>query len=245
MEKDCGKHWRLGMYCHPVAPLPQEREAVGLGCAPAPSQAQSAGPGSIVFAADRRENPALIPGYNAIAPHIKTVRDPALSLIALSGIDHSEPVMVEVPLVLNNTTFTASELLSGWRIGFADRYVYGDHVEPVEHSVALRRVFECLRQAGVQWVPVAARRDDHTLKFNLRRNEIDQLVSEYRLDALVSEDESVAFHGACTSAHASICEPLDDGTKLWIYGAQWSANTLPRLLCAYRQMSAGVSGPPG
>lgn len=81
----------------------------------------------------------LIPGYNALAPHLRPVRDPALSLVALSGEDPTEPVMVEVPLVLNNTTFTATRALTGYRVGYVERYVQGNHVEQVEHSEALHQ----------------------------------------------------------------------------------------------------------
>ncbi|MBD8093169.1 hypothetical protein IFT48_24540 [Pseudomonas fluorescens] len=146
--------------------------------------------------------------------------------------------MVEVPLVLNNTSFTATQLLSGWRIGFADRYVQGDHREVAEHSKVLCAAFDLLRQAGAQLVPVDARREDSSLQFSLQSNEIDDLVTVHRLDALVSDSESGAFHRACVSGYPSLSEPLGDGTTLWFYGARWSRDALPLLLHAYRQ--AGV-----
>ncbi|WP_017137869.1 MULTISPECIES: hypothetical protein [Pseudomonas] len=149
--------------------------------------------------------------------------------------------MVEVPLVLNNTSFTASQMLSGWRIGFADRYVQGGHREAVEHSEALCAAFDLLRQAGAHLVPVDARREDSSLQFSLQSNEIDDLMTAHRLDALVSGSESVAFHRACISGYPSLCEPLGDGAKLWFYGAQWSRDALPLLLHAYRQVSACAS----
>ncbi|NWC45597.1 hypothetical protein HX788_14000 [Pseudomonas edaphica] len=149
--------------------------------------------------------------------------------------------MVEVPLVLNNTSFTASQMLSGWRIGFADRYVQGGHREAVEHSEALCAAFDLLRQAGAHLVPVDARREDSSLQFSLQSNEIDDLMTAHRLDALVSGSESVAFHRACINGYPSLCEPLGDGAKLWFYGAQWSRDALPLLLHAYRQVSACAS----
>ena len=148
--------------------------------------------------------------------------------------------MVDVPLVLNNTTFNACELLAGWRIGFADRYVRGDHSEPVEHSAPLRRAFDILRRAGAQLVPVNAQRKDHTLQFTLHSNEIDELVSAHRLDALVSEGQSAAFHEACVGGSPSVSEPLGEGAKLWFYGARWSRDELPTLLRVYRQLSTRV-----
>ncbi|MFT0473569.1 hypothetical protein ACMSI6_06440 [Pseudomonas antarctica] len=210
-----------------------------------PSQAEKTNQGSVVFSAEHQRSVPLIPGYNTLAPPLRPVQDPALSLIALSGIDPTGPVLVEVPLVLNNTTFTASQMLAGWRIGFADRYVRGDHGEPLEHRAAMYRAFDILRQAGAHLVAVDARREDHGLQFTLQRNEIDHLVTEHRLDALVSDDQSAAFHRACISGYPSLCEPFEDGTKLWFYGARWSRDALPVLLCAYRHISAGASGSQG
>jgi Asp-tRNA(Asn)/Glu-tRNA(Gln) amidotransferase A subunit family amidase len=162
---------------------------------PAQAQTEKASPGGFFFGAEQPMARTLIPGHNAIAPPIVPLRDPALSLVALSGIDPAEPAMGEVPFVMNNTAFTATEVLSGWRIGFAERYVRGVYYEPVEHSAALLRAFHILRQAGAQLVPVDARREDPTLQFTLQRNEIDDLVIKHRLDALVSDGQSAAFHG--------------------------------------------------
>lgn len=243
MEGNCRKYWHLGMPCRPGQSLSLPENTVGLEPASTHSQSDGADPGSIVFSAEHHKGAAPIPGYNALAPLIKTVRDPALSLIALSGIDPTEPVMVEVPLVLNNTTFIETQLLSGWRIGFAGRYVRGGHVESVSHSEAFFRALDILRQAGAQLVAVDAQRADDTLHFNTQiRNEIDDLVIEHRLDALVSDGQSAAFHRACRSGYPSLCEPLAGGTKLWIYGARWSRDSLPTLLRAYRQISACVPG---
>lgn len=242
MEKNCWEHWRLGLPCGPVLSMPGAGEAAGMRPAPAQLQTEKANPGGVVFGAEQPMGRTLIPGYNAIAPPITPLRDPALSLVALSGIDPAEPVMVEVPLVMNNTTFTATKVLYGWRIGFAERYVRGGHYELVEYSSALLRAFHILRQAGAQLVPVDARRADPSLQFTLQRNEIDELVIEHRLDALVSDGRSAAFHNACVSGYPSHCEPLADGAKLWFYGARCSRDALPTLLLAYRQVSAGVSG---
>jgi hypothetical protein len=242
MEKDCRTHWQLGMPCHLEPLTGEEMSSAHVPVHSHPDKANLAG---VVFAAEHSRGVAPIPGYNTLAPLMRAVRDPALSLIAVSDVDPTGPVMVEVPLVLNNTTFTPSQMLSGWRIGFADRYVCGDHREPVEHSAALRRAFEVLRQAGAQLVPVDARRENYSLQFSLQRsNEIDELVTAHRLDALVSDEQSAAFHGACTNGYPSLCEPLEEGAKLWVYGARWARDALPTLLCAFRQMSACVSGHP-
>lgn len=242
MEKNCREHWRLGLPCRLGPSLPEAGEAGGSNAAPAQAQPDKANPGGIVFGADYPKGMALIPGYNAVAAPIKPVRDPALSLVALSGIEPTGPVMVEVPLVRNNSTFTASKVLAGWRIGFADRYVHGAHYEPVEHSAALRRAFDILQLAGAQLVPVDARREDHSVQFCLQTREIDDLVTRHRLDALVSDDQSAAFHGACISGYPAVCEPLAEGAKLWFYGARWSRDALHALLYAYRQNNAGGPG---
>lgn len=232
MHSDCRKYWHLGMPCLARHTLPMPGETAETGGAATEAQAHNTSSRGIVFGAE-------IPGYNALAPQIKPVRDPALSLIALSGIDPAEPMMVEVPLVLNNTTFTDTPVLAGWRIGFAERYVRGDHQEPIEQAAAFCQALDILRLAGAQLVPVAAQRTDETLRFDLHtRNEIDDLVTEHRLDALVSDGQSAAFHGACRSGYPSLCETLADGTKLWIYGARWSRDALPNLLRAYRQTAA-------
>ncbi|WLH50746.1 hypothetical protein PSH62_22060 [Pseudomonas tolaasii] len=231
MDSTCRKYWHLGMPCASG----HSHLLTGDTAVPA-TAASHANPCSIIFGADRPESAAPITGYNALAPHLKTVRDPALSLIALSGIEPTEPVMVEVPLVLNNTTFTESQTLSGWRIGFAERYVRGDQVTTVEHAAVFIHALEVFRHAGAQLVPVNARRGDEAFQFDLQtHNEIDELVSTHRLDALVSDSRSVAFHNACRSGYPSLCEALEEGTKLWMYGARWSRDALPTLLEVYRK----------
>ncbi|AZF06924.1 hypothetical protein [Pseudomonas sp. R5-89-07] len=164
---------------------------------------------------------------------IKPTRDPALSLIAISGVDPTEPVMVEVPLVQNNSAFSASPVLAGWRIGYASRYVRGGHTVPTDQSANLRRAFVILRHAGAQLVAVDAQRTDNPLESG---KAIDELVASYRLDALVSDDQSAAFHAACRSGYPSACEVLDDGTRLWFYGARWAADRVNVLLRTYRQL---------
>ncbi|WP_395610908.1 hypothetical protein [Pseudomonas sp. B22129] len=232
MDSDCRKYWHLGMPC------PARHSQSLTEDTPASSEAQTCntGPRAAVFSAESRESAAPVPGYNVLAPHIRTARDPALSLIALSGIDPTDSVMVEVPLVLNNTTVTNAQTLSGWRIGFAGRYVQGDQVALVEHTAAFFRALETLRHVGAQLVPVDARRGDIAFQFELQtHNEIDDLVSVHGLDALVSDGQSAAFHNACRNGYPSFCEVLEDGTKLWMYGARWSRDALPTLLEAYRK----------
>lgn len=246
MESNCRKNWRLGLPC-PPAQVPTELECIaGQGHASGHSQTAKVNSGSIVFGAEHPAAPALIPGYNTLAPLIKTARDPALSLTALSGIEPTGQVMVEVPLVLNNTSFTASQVLSGWRIGYADRYVRGDHAEPVEHSSALRRAFEVLRQAGAQLIAVDVQRADDDPQSPMRpRNDIDDLVTRYRLDALMSDDLGTAFRRACRSGCASVSEPQEGGMKLWFFTARWSQDTLTTLVQAYRQHSSCAPGTQG
>jgi hypothetical protein len=236
MERDCRKSWQVGVSCRHEQVLPAAGEGGGLESAQTPVKPDKVNPAGIVFGTEHPEGAVRIPGYNALASLMKPARDPSLSLIALSGIEPTGPVMVEVPLVLNNTTFTVPQTLAGWRIGFAGRYVQGGHVEPIEHSRALRRAFDILRQAGAQLVEVDAQRAVHNLEFTLQViNEIDALVTRHCLDALVSEDLSDAFHDACRSGYPSLCVSLEDGVKLRFYGARWSRDSLAVLAQAYRQ----------
>ncbi|KRP65171.1 hypothetical protein [Pseudomonas orientalis] len=234
MNDDCKKLWRLGIPCFSASP-----HAFAQGSAePGPSSTTQAGtdsasPGAIVFAAGRAEGAVLIPGYNALAPMIKPTRDPALSLVAISGVDPTEPVMVEVPLVQNNSAFGAAPMLDGWRIGYVSRYVRDGHFEPSDQSVASRRAFAILRQAGVELVAVDTRRTDDPLESGTA---IDELVASHRLDALVSDEQSQAFHAACRSGYPSGCQALEDGTRLWFYGARWAGARVKVLLRACAQL---------
>lgn len=241
MELDCKKKWQLGTLCRLGGASPVSGELACLEPAASPAKINRTSPSGIVFGAEHSESAVRIPGYNALPPLVRTVRDPSLSLIALSGIEPTGPVMVEVPLVLNNTGFTATQMLAGWRIGFAGRYVRGGHAEPVEHSSALRRAFDTLRQAGAQLVAVDAQCADDSLEFTVQvTNEIDDLVTRHRLDALVSDNLSNAFHDACLSGYPSLCEPVEDGVQLRFYSARWSRDSLTALVQAYRQQVAGV-----
>lgn len=243
MERDCRKSWQLGAPSRNGLALPASGELSSHEPVACPLKSDTVSSAGIVFGAEHPEQPVRIPGYNALAPQVRTVRDPSLSLVALSGIEPTGPVMVEVPLVLNNTTFTSSTMLAGWRIGYVGRYVQGGRAAPVDHSSALRRVFEVLRQAGVQLVAVDVRHADDSHEFSLQAcNDIDELVTRYGLDALVSDDANAAFHGACRSGYPSICEPLEGGIKLWFYGARWSGDSLNALVLAYRQQVSGVAG---
>ena len=236
MESDCRKSSRTGV-AHPSGqPVPALGEPACLAPAPGHASNDNASLGGIAFgvAAHSQINPeggVPIPGYNAPALPLKPQRDPSLSLIALSGVDPSGPVMVEVPLVQNNSAFTADQGLSGRRIGFAERFVLGHQHEPIEHSPSFLAALGILRRAGAQLVPVPAHRANDTLR---SRNEIDERVHEYRLDALVSDSQSTAFHGACWSGYPGLGEPLEDGATLWFYGARWSKDSLATLVQAYR-----------
>lgn len=237
MDHYCKEFWKVGLPCPVGQSSPTPVCTVDLPASSSPLHTDNAGAGAIVFGTGQHQGATLIPGYNTLAPHIKPVRDPALLLMAMSGIEPTEPVMVEVPLVLNNTTFTASLTLAGYRIGYVDRYVQGNHVEAIEHSAAVRGMFDTLRQAGVQWVAVDARRGDDHLQFSLQGcNEIDELVTHHRLDVLVSDDPGAEFHNAGRRGYPSACETLEDGSTVWFYSARWAGDRLAALLRAYRQL---------
>lgn len=227
MECSCRKYWRAGLPCPTMQPPPALMEPAGTAAAHPP--AERASPRSIAF--DVEPAPAhpgvLVPGYNALALPLKPLRDPALSLIALSGVDPSEPVMVEVPLVQNNSAFTCARTLAGRRVGFADRYQRGDEHCPIEHRASFSRALDVLRSAGAQLLPVPAQLPDDGLYFNLHtRNEIDERVTEYRLDALVSDSQSDAFHAPAgvairSSASHSMTARRCGSTPLAGRGIRW------------------------
>ncbi|QOY70385.1 hypothetical protein IH404_21750 [Pseudomonas sp. OST1909] len=226
MESKCSKYWRVGMAC------PAKQLAPGLE-EPTASIHPAAGPAnsrSIAFGADPASATSIpIPGYNAPALPLKPTRDPSLSLIALSGLEPSGPVMVEVPLVQNNSTFSAASTLSGRRVGFAQRW--GHDQTPIEHGVTFLRALDVLCRAGTNLVPVPARHADDPRPGG---NEIDELVHAYQLDALVADSQNVAFHDACWSGYPRLNEPLEDGAVLWFYGARWSKDSLTALVLGYR-----------
>lgn len=236
MDDKCKPLWHAGIPCPVGHPVLGPLESAAL------ARALTDSPRGIDFGANPRSDVPTkvgvpIPGYDAPAFPLKPVRDPSLSLLALSGIEPAGEVMVEVPLVQNSTTFNADRALAGRRVGFAEQFVQGNRHEPIEHSTAFLRALDMLRRAGAQLVPVLAQRVDETLQFNLHtRNEIDDHTSEYRLDALVSDSRTAAFHAACWSGYPSLGEPLEEGATLWFYGARWSRDSLTALVREYRSL---------
>ncbi|NVZ52941.1 hypothetical protein HX792_21550 [Pseudomonas sp. B6002] len=236
MNEECKKYWRVGLACRPGQPLSSTMEhslttpgAHGLS-------GESVSPTAIAFGVQAK-GCVPIPGYDAPALPLKPPRDPSLSLIALSGVDPSGPVMVEVPLVQNNTTFTPSQTLADRRLGFADRWVRGHEYEPIQHSAAFLNALGILRRAGAQLVAVPAQRPDETLRVTQQTyNEIDAHVSEYRLDALVSDSHNAAFLTACWNGYPRVGEPLGEGQTLWFYGTRWSGDALVAVMQTYRRV---------
>ncbi len=253
MDIKCRKHVQLGLSCSLDSPSPLLGEVAALAAVLPKSVVDTVSPGGIAFRTDTHLPGTIpIPGYNAPALPLKPVRDPSLSLVALDGVDPTGPVMVEVPLVENNSPFTPDRALAGQRVGFAERYERDNKHERVEHSASFIQALDILRVAGVQLVAVPARQADATLKFDLQTyNEIDALISEYRLDALVSDSQSAAFHKACWTGYPGLGEPLEGGATLWFYGARWSKDSLPALVQGYRSarrlmpVQAGLREKPG
>lgn len=243
MEEKCTKYWRAGMPCPAGLPL-----LSGSACSPSPPPHDPPSPGSITFgvAAPNSEQPVVsvpTPRYDVPGPMMKTSRDPALSLMALSGIEPTGPLMVEVPLVQNNSTFAPTQALAGWRIGFAGRYVRVNNYQRVEQGAPFVRALDILREAGAQLVPVDVQWVDDTLQFTLQTHpEIDNYVIKHRLDAMVSEGESSVFHGACKRGYPGLCEPLEEGATLWFYSARWSRDSLATLVRVYRQRASCEPG---
>ncbi len=181
------------------------------------------------------------PRFDIPGPMMKTVRDPSLSLIALSGLDPEGPVMAEVPLVMESDALKVRPALADWRIGFADEYLHDGVLEAVEHSNGFLLALEVLRASGADVVPVVAQLPDTPEQFSLASgNEIDKRVSEHRLDALVSDGQSPAFHLFCKTGYPGVCQIFSDGLQgtrvvLWFYGARWARDSLSVLVRVYQQ----------
>lgn len=182
------------------------------------------------------------PRFEVPGPMMNTVRDPALSLRALSGLDPVGTVLVEVPLVQHDSGLKTPPALAGWRIGFAEDYLRDGERETAEHSNGFLRTLEVLRAAGAQLVPVTAQMPDAALHLRFEgRNEIDDRIIEHRLDALVSEERSPAFHASCKAGYPGICLSFSDeltgaGVAIWFYGARWARDSLSVLVQAYQKV---------
>jgi len=170
------------------------------------------------------------PRFDIPGPLMRSVRDPAFSLSALSGVDPEGPVMVQIPPVADPGPFRDTPLLTGSRIGFASEYVLGNVRQSVEHSVHFSHVLAVLRAAGAQLLPVHALLMDDTRHFTLdQRNEINDRVTEHRLDLLVSDGQSRAFHRASAGGNPRICVPIGIDAEgiasvVWFYGAHWAGD---------------------
>lgn len=182
------------------------------------------------------------PRFDIPGPMMRTVRDPSLLLIAMGEVDPEGPVMVEIPPVSDASHLRHNLSLAGSRIGFASEYVSGDVRETIEHSEHFALVLNSLRIAGAQLVPVHAFLVDDSRHFTLDlSNEINDRVTENRLDVLVSDTQSAAFHRAATSGNPSVCVPTGtdaDGvtTSVWFYGAHWAGDRLASLVQGYQQV---------
>lgn len=245
MEHRCTKYWQAGLPC----PVGERGSLIAELSGLATMSGDLASPKSVAlgvdpYASGKPMASAPIPGYDAPGLALKPLRDPSLSLIALSGVDPSGPVMVEVPPVQNNTTFCATHAVRGRRLGFAERFVDAQEQGLIEHHPSFLRALAMLRRAGAELVPVHAHQANHGPH---ARNEIDERVREYRLDALVSDSRSSAFHGTCGSDYPGIGEPLEGGATLWFYGARGANDWLASLVQAYRnihRLMALREGPP-
>lgn len=180
------------------------------------------------------------PRFDIPGPMMKTVRDPSLSLIALSGLDPVGQVMVEVPPIMENNAAKSAPALADWRIGFADGYLRNGVRETVEHSSGFLQALEVLKAAGAEVVPVEAQLPDAAYFTLESSNEIDKRINEHRLDALVSDGQSPAFHLFCKTGYPGVCQIFSDGLQgtrvvLWFYGARWARDSLSVLVRVYQQ----------
>lgn len=238
MDDKCGKTWHPWQPCRPGELLPLSTPSDCSTSEPHPFHPDATNPGGIRFGPGAHQDAGiLIPGYNVPALPLKPVRDPSLSLVAWSGVDPTDPVMVEVPAVQNNSSFAPTRALAGWRIGFAGRYVRENEHEPVEYTSSFLRALEALRHAGAQLIQVDAQTADETLWFSLKAcNPVDDLASRHRLDALVSEGQSAAFGHAGSGASADSCVSIEGGTTLCFYAPRWAGKRLLVLMYCVRQV---------
>ncbi|MDY7534964.1 hypothetical protein RGV33_25360 [Pseudomonas sp. Bout1] len=189
------------------------------------------------------------PRFEMPGPMMRTVRDPSLSLIALNGVDPEGPVMVQVPPVADAGQWRSTLSLAGSRIGFACECVAGGVRETIQHSAQFARVLNALRMAGAELVPVQALVTDNARHFTLdSSNEINDRVAENRLDGLVSDAQSTAFHQASTAGNPSFRVPVGMGadgvsTVIWFYGAHWSAERLAALVLGCRNVLGHLQMP--
>lgn len=182
------------------------------------------------------------PRFDIPGPMMHTVRDASLSLIALSGVDPQAPVMVEIPPVADAGHLRHTPSLAGSRIGFASEYVAGGVRETIRHSAHFVLVLNALRAAGAQLVAVTARLADDTRHFTLDPgNEINDRVTENRLDGVVAAAHSATFEQASAAGNPSFCVPAGmdaDGVArvVWFYGAHWAGDRLAALVRGCRQV---------
>lgn len=200
----------------------------------------SAHQGSIEFATG--SGSGYGPRFDIPGPMMRTVRDPSLSLQALSGVDPEGAVMVEIPPVADAGHLKTLSVLAGSRIGFASEYIDADSYIPIEHSAHFARVLSVLQATGVQLVAVQALRVDESCYFSLEQgNEIDDRVHENRLDMLVSDAHSAAFHRGATERNPKRCLPTgtdSDGTEtaVWCYGAHGCDDRLKVLVQEFQRV---------
>ena len=150
--------------------------------------------------------------------------------------------MVEIPPVADAGHLRNTPSLAGSRIGFASEYVAGDVRETIKHSAHFARVLNVLRAAGAELVPVQALVVDNTRHFTLNsNNEIDDRVTENRLDGLVSDAQSGAFHQTSTAANPRFRVSAGVDAKgvslvVWFYGAHWGGDRLAALVRGCQQV---------
>ncbi|MGH8392562.1 MAG: hypothetical protein ACRESN_10025, partial [Pseudomonas sp.] len=130
-----------GDSCTPQPCAPTASQGVVFGSHAAGTIVNSAThQGGLEFGSTGGYGPRLdLPG-----PMMHSVRDPALSLIALSGVDPEGRVMVEIPPVADPGHLINTPPLAGSRIGFASEYVTGDVRKPAKHSPHFARVLDVL-----------------------------------------------------------------------------------------------------
>lgn len=215
------------------------------------------GKGSISFELPAgRQVGVNLPAYgqrlDVPGPMMRSLRDPSLSLSALSGLDDaSPPIMVEPP----DREFTAlpkTQILSGRRIGFAKACRAASVVTRLEHCVSFLRVLDQLSAAGmhlialeVSWSPgvlpdgTDAQSID-TLPPGFCTSSLNELLLEHRLDAWVCDARLDIFPGAIRDGYSHVSVPTGSDIQglsfgVLFYGARWGEGPLKALVRDFQQ----------
>lgn len=185
-------------------------------------------------------------------PMMRTVRDPSLSLSALSGLDDASPAIMVEPPDCEYGAVPKPLFLTGRRIGFASSYRAGSAVTWFEHPIGFSRTQDLLRAAGVQLVPLEVRWSqgllsgradaqlDDALPAGFCTSPLNELLLEQRLDAWMCDAQQDIFPDAITDGYSRVLvssgsDPYGLSSSVLFYGARWGEVHLKALVRDFLQ----------